>query len=141
MFTEKHLSEPLFQKSCRPQACNFIKKETLAQLFFCEFCEISKNNLFTKYFWTTALYINDAVVMAHSHKSLKSSNIMAMFRKDKSMDKDVLFNYWFILFKERPTFLNRWATFVVKGFWNGWYMIYIVNVYGQVCEKVIVWIS
>ena len=24
-------------------ACNFIKKETLAQLFSCEFCEISKN--------------------------------------------------------------------------------------------------
>ena len=26
-----------------PGACNFIKKETLAQMFFCEFCEISKN--------------------------------------------------------------------------------------------------
>ena len=29
--------------SCRPGACNFIKKETLAQMFSCEFCEISKN--------------------------------------------------------------------------------------------------
>ena len=27
----------------RPQACNFIKKEILAQVFSCEFCEISKN--------------------------------------------------------------------------------------------------
>ena len=25
------------------QACNFIKKETLAQVFSCEFCEISKD--------------------------------------------------------------------------------------------------
>ena len=25
------------------QACNFIKKQTLAQVFSCEFCEISKN--------------------------------------------------------------------------------------------------
>ena len=25
------------------QACNFIKKETLAQVFSCELCEISKN--------------------------------------------------------------------------------------------------
>ena len=25
------------------QICNFIKKETLAQVFFCEFCQISKN--------------------------------------------------------------------------------------------------
>ena len=30
----------------RPQACNFIKKETLAQVFSCEFCEISKNIFF-----------------------------------------------------------------------------------------------
>ena len=27
----------------RSQACNFIKIETLAQVFFSEFCEISKN--------------------------------------------------------------------------------------------------
>ena len=25
------------------KACNFIKKETLAQMFSCEFCKISKN--------------------------------------------------------------------------------------------------
>ena len=31
------------KKGVRPEACNFIKKETLAQLFSCEFCEISKN--------------------------------------------------------------------------------------------------
>ena len=31
------------ERSMRPQACNFIKKETLAQVFSCEFCEISKN--------------------------------------------------------------------------------------------------
>ena len=24
---------------CRPEPCNFIKKETQAQIFFCEFCE------------------------------------------------------------------------------------------------------
>ena len=28
------------------QACNFIKKETLAQVFSCEFREISKNTFF-----------------------------------------------------------------------------------------------
>ena len=27
----------------RPEACNFIKKETLAKEFPCEFCEISEN--------------------------------------------------------------------------------------------------
>ena len=29
-----------------PQTCNFIKKETLAQVFSYEICKISKNNFF-----------------------------------------------------------------------------------------------
>ena len=33
---------------------NFIKKETLVQLFSCEFCEISKNTFFIEHLWTTA---------------------------------------------------------------------------------------
>ena len=41
-FTGKHLCQCLFF----PEACNFIKKETLAQVFPCEFCEISKNIFF-----------------------------------------------------------------------------------------------
>ena len=31
-----------------PKACNFIKKETPAQVFSCEFCEIFKNTYFYK---------------------------------------------------------------------------------------------
>ena len=30
------------------------KKETLAQVFCCEFCQISKNTFFTEQLWTTA---------------------------------------------------------------------------------------
>ena len=30
----------------KPEACNFIKKETLALVFSCEFCEIFKNTFF-----------------------------------------------------------------------------------------------
>ena len=33
---------------------NFIKKETLTQVLFCEFFEIFKNASFTEHFWTTA---------------------------------------------------------------------------------------
>ena len=36
------------------QACNFMKKESLAQVFFCGFCEISKNTFFTEHLWTAA---------------------------------------------------------------------------------------
>ena len=32
----------------------FIKKETLAQVSYCEFCETSKNNFFTEQLWTAA---------------------------------------------------------------------------------------
>ena len=32
------------QENTCDRACNFIKKETLAQVSSCEFCEISKNN-------------------------------------------------------------------------------------------------
>ena len=35
-------------------ACNFIKKETLAQVFSCEFCEIFKNTFFTEHLRLTA---------------------------------------------------------------------------------------
>ena len=41
-FTGKHLCQSLF-----------IKKETLAQVFSCEFCEIYKNTFFTEQLWTT----------------------------------------------------------------------------------------
>ena len=35
-------------------ACNFIKKEILAQVFSCEICKISKNTGFTKHLWVAA---------------------------------------------------------------------------------------
>ena len=37
------------EQTCWPQACNFIEKETLAQVFSCEFWEISKNTFFTEH--------------------------------------------------------------------------------------------
>ena len=42
-FTGKHLCQSLF-----------FKKETLAHVFSCEVCKISKNNFFTEYLWTIA---------------------------------------------------------------------------------------
>ena len=38
----------------KTKACNFIKKETLAQVLSCEFCEISKNIFFTENIRVTA---------------------------------------------------------------------------------------
>ena len=53
-FTGKHLCQSLFFNKVAGAACNFIKKETLTQVFSCEFCEISKNTFFTEHLRTTA---------------------------------------------------------------------------------------
>ena len=45
-FTGKHLCQSLFFNKVAGGACNFIKKETLAQVFSCELCEISKYTSF-----------------------------------------------------------------------------------------------
>ena len=59
---------PLFKSSS--QACNFIKKETLAQVFLCEFCEISKNTFFTETSGRLLLSIFDLTVNTYKHKHL-----------------------------------------------------------------------
>ena len=45
------------KNNCAPGAsCNFIKKETLVQVFSGEFCEISKNTFFIEHLQTTVSY-------------------------------------------------------------------------------------
>ena len=53
-FTGKYLCQSLFFNKVARAACNFIKKETVAQVFSCEFSEISKNTFFTEHLRTTA---------------------------------------------------------------------------------------
>ena len=50
-----------------------LLKETLAQIFFCEFCEISKNTFFTGHLWTTA-----------SEKYVKLFWVQGLFQKKKA---------------------------------------------------------
>ena len=45
-FTGKHLCQRFFFNKVAGLACNFIIKESLAQVFSCKFCEISKNTFF-----------------------------------------------------------------------------------------------
>ena len=47
LFFNKVAGASLFNKVAGA-ACNFIEKETLAQVFSCEFCKISKNTFFYK---------------------------------------------------------------------------------------------
>ena len=60
-FTGKHL------RTHRPQASNFIKKETQTLVFSCEFCEISKNTFFNRI---------PLVVASESRCSLEPKNFL-----------------------------------------------------------------
>ena len=44
----------VFRAYSPKKASNFVKKEALAQVFSCEFCEIFKNTFFTEHVWATA---------------------------------------------------------------------------------------
>ena len=46
--TGKHLCQRLFLNKVTCLAFNFIKKETLVQVFSCEFCEIFKYTFFSR---------------------------------------------------------------------------------------------
>ena len=43
--------------SIKLQACYFIEKETLTQVFSCEFCEILKNTFFIEHLWWLLLFL------------------------------------------------------------------------------------
>ena len=53
--TGKDLYQSLFfNKVAGLRPATLLKKETLAQVFSYEFCNISKNAFFTEHIWTTA---------------------------------------------------------------------------------------
>ena len=62
------------QNTCA-ESCNFIKEETLAQMFSCEFFETSKNTFFTKHFRTTVSLSNRKTLDLYTHcKKLRHQN-------------------------------------------------------------------
>ena len=65
-----------FEISKNPQenTCNGLRaatllKKALAQVFSCEFCEISKNNFFTEHLWTTASEFVTEMLIFRSRRS------------------------------------------------------------------------
>ena len=70
----KHLCQSLLQA-----ARNFIKNETLAQVFSCEFCEISKNTFFTEHLLTTALSLSVSRLMKNTYLTLSLSSSLPFY--------------------------------------------------------------
>ena len=51
MIKESLLKEEAAAGCVLPDACNLIKKETMAHVLSFEFCEISKNTFLAEYLW------------------------------------------------------------------------------------------
>ena len=71
MFRKKRCSlkfRKIHRKTSVPEsaaeACKFIKKETLAQVFSWEFCEILKNTFFTEHFWATGSDVSYKILVS-----------------------------------------------------------------------------
>ena len=55
----------------KPQACNFIKQEALAQVFYCEFYKIAKNTFFTENLWVTASeFVTEMLIFTSSRSQM-----------------------------------------------------------------------
>ena len=89
-------SPQLFCKK-RPEACNFIKNETLTQVFYCEFCEIFKNNSGRLFLQLTLYDLIPQNGQTHSKiRCLLSTSSLSLFdhsvfssdHKDLQKDKD-----------------------------------------------------
>ena len=80
-FTEKICSRVSFFIKLQAEVCNFIKKETLPQVYFSEFCKISKNIFFTDHHKvaasvTTPLYFNNTPVRNRLQSSLYRNHLL-----------------------------------------------------------------
>ena len=60
------------------QACNFIKKEPLTQVFSCEFCKIFKNTFLYRTLLTVASYLSNIPKVTHHEwdSRLKVANLL-----------------------------------------------------------------
>ena len=68
-----------------PGACNFIKRETLTQVFSCELCEISKNAFFKNNsgvcFWLLTDFWPIYILISYPQKKKKNQGFSGVFRE------------------------------------------------------------
>ena len=65
--TGKPLRQSLFLNKVAGRKFFFIKKETLAQVFSCGYCEISKSTFLTEHLWMTASVMKNFVRLVGTH--------------------------------------------------------------------------
>ena len=72
-FTEKHLCQSLFFNKVAGLSLQLYLKETLAQVFSYEFCEVTKNNFFWK--WLSSM--QRRIQNSHSMKSVQNTEFFS----------------------------------------------------------------
>ena len=85
-FTGKHLRQSLFfNKIAGLRPATLLKKETLAQVFSCEFCEISKNAFSTEHPRTNASDNTLAILISTKkiHFQSQHYNYYKILRQDQ----------------------------------------------------------
>ena len=94
-FKGKHLYQSLFLIKLHAWACNFIKKETLAQVFSCKFCQILKNTYFYRIPLVAASELkskhifNSATFLNMSSKTIKVFSTQISFNQE-SIKKNLI---------------------------------------------------
>ena len=71
-------------KKSRPRPATLLKKESLAQMFSCEFCEISKNTIFTEHLHTTAFktsYMSNDSKMSRNSWPQQTLHMYSMLKR------------------------------------------------------------
>ena len=82
--TGTHLCQsPFFNKVAGVRPATSLKKEALAEVFSCEFCETSKNIFFIKHFWTTAsvYWINFQNIYTFTYQKALLRKLFCLFLK------------------------------------------------------------
>ena len=72
-------TQQIYRRTPMPEACNFIKKETVTLVFSCEFCKISKN---------TFSHRTPLVVASEDFFAIVLKNLSIPQHEDPSVNKD-----------------------------------------------------
>ena len=106
--TGKHLCQSLFLNKVTGAACNFIKKDTLAQVFSCEFCEIAKNTFFTEHVWATASFTHElsfkcCLSVPHHTKILRTFTVLVRMSRRRPICVLPMWSIFLLIFFYRYT--------------------------------------
>ena len=78
------------------QTCNFVKKEILAQVFSCEFCEISKNTFFHRTPLVAASFLIQPQAIPHFVKEILYFNQNKRLQLNLELQLTFIFNVVFL---------------------------------------------